>query len=85
MSLGERIRQLRKDRRWTLSDLSLRTELSVSYHSDIEKDRTDPSLKTLVKLADAFGLKVIEILYTVDLGETREPLPFEDTELWQIN
>lgn len=79
MTLGERIHQLRKANRWTLSDLSLRTELSISYHSDIENDRTDPSLKTLVKLADAFGIKVIEVLYPVDLGEAQEPLPFEVT------
>lgn len=77
MQLGERIQQLRKDRGWTLSDLATHTDLSVSYHSDIERDRTEPSLKTLVKLADAFDMKVIEILYPVDLGEKREPLPFD--------
>lgn len=78
MKLGERITNLRKSREWTLRDLSHHTKLSISYHSDIEKDRTDPSLKTLVKLADAFGIKVIELLYTVDMGEYREPLPFEE-------
>lgn len=78
MKLGERVAQLRKANEWTLRDLSHRTKLSISYHSDIEKDRTDPSLKTLVKLADAFGIKVIELLYTVDMGEYREPLPFEE-------
>lgn len=78
MKLGQRVTNLRKSREWTLRDLSHRTHLSISYHSDIEKDRTDPSLKTLVKLADAFEIKVIELLYTVDMGEYREPLPFEE-------
>lgn len=77
MTLGERIKQLRKERTWTLSDLSLHTGLSISYHSDIETDRTDPALRTLVKIADAFDMKVIELLFPVDLGERREPLPFD--------
>ncbi len=78
MTLGERVKSLRKERGWTLKDLAARTELSVSYHSDIETDRTDPALKTLVKIADAFDMKVIEVLYTVDLGEYREPMPFDE-------
>lgn len=77
MTLGKRIKQLRKDKGWSLQDIAGQTGLSVSYHSDIETDRTDPSLKTLVKLADAFDMKVIEVLWNVDLGERREPLPFD--------
>lgn len=81
MTLGERINQLRKVESWTLSELSLRTELSISYLSDIERDRTEPTLKTLVKIAGAFGVKVVEILYAVELGEEKQsaqfnPLPF---------
>jgi len=77
MTLGKRIKQLRKDKGWSLKDFAGKTGLSVSYHSDIETDRTDPALKTLVKIADAFDMKVIEVLWGVDLGERREPLPFE--------
>lgn len=81
MTLGERIKQLRTAEQMTLSDLSLRSELSISYLSDIERDRTEPTLKTLVKIASAFGVKVVEILYAVDLGEESlqsqfNPLPF---------
>lgn len=78
MTLGERVKSLRKERGWTLRDIAERTGLSVSYHSDIETDRTDPALKTLVKIADAFDMKVVEVLFTVDMGEHREPIPFDE-------
>jgi transcriptional regulator with XRE-family HTH domain len=78
MTLGERVKSLRKERGWTLREFADRTGLSVSYHSDIETDRTDPALKTLVKIADAFDMKVIEVLWGVDLGEYREPIPFDE-------
>lgn len=78
MTLGERIKALRKERGWTLSDLSLRINLTISYLSDLERDRTEPSLKVLVKIANTFDMTTVNFLLPVDLGETLEALPFED-------
>lgn len=58
VTLGTRIRQLRKANGWTLADVAARTGLSVSFLSDIERGRTDPSLNTLDKIAAAHGLRV---------------------------
>jgi len=70
MKLGTRLRQLRKERRSTLMDLSEQTGLSVSFLSEIERDQTKPSLETLEKLALSYQLTVKQLLEDVDLGET---------------
>lgn len=66
MTLGERIRQLRKKMRWTQSSLSEVCALSVPYISDIERDVVDPSLKVVKRLAGAFDLHISTLLEVVD-------------------
>jgi transcriptional regulator with XRE-family HTH domain len=69
MTFGKRLKAWRKQADWTLSHLSLMTGLSISYLSDMERERTLPSIPTLVKLADAFNVTVALLLVGVDLGE----------------
>lgn len=66
MELGARLRQVRKWRQLTLTDVHDRTELSVSFLSDIERGRTKPSLDTLEKLARCYETSVQKILAEVD-------------------
>lgn len=61
-TLGEKLCALRKGKGVTLKILGKVSGLSVSYLSDIERDRTQPSLKTLQVLADAYGTEVSKIL-----------------------
>ena len=77
MLLGQRIRELRKQKGETLKDTSKETELSVSYLSDIERDRTKPSLKTLETLAKHFDITVADLLSGVDFAgsQTDNALP----------
>ena len=60
--LGPRLRQVRKKRRLTLADVSKSTGISVSFLSDIERGRTKPSLESLDKLADLYGMTMSELL-----------------------
>ena len=66
MTLGERIRQLRKKMNWTQGDLSNAAALSVPYISDIERDAVDPSLKVLKRIAEAFDLHISTLLEVID-------------------
>ena len=50
-SIGERIKALRTERGMTLAELGEKVNLSVSYLSQIERDKTTPSLSTLMDLA----------------------------------
>jgi transcriptional regulator with XRE-family HTH domain len=56
-SIGERVKSLRIDQGLTLAELGARVGLSTSYLSQIERDRTQPSLTTLVNIAKALNVE----------------------------
>lgn len=58
----ESIRRARKRRDMTLSQVAEKTGLSVSFLSDLERGISDPSLSTLKRLADCFGVPVAYLL-----------------------
>jgi len=60
--IGERIRFERLRRHWTLADLSVRTGMRIPNLSRLEKGKHLPSLETLEKVADAFGLPVAALV-----------------------
>ncbi|WP_457636873.1 helix-turn-helix domain-containing protein [Oceanithermus sp.] len=66
MTLAERFRELRKERGWRLKDVAEITGLSIPYLSDLERDRTNPSLETLQTLARAYEMTVNDLLAPVD-------------------
>lgn len=52
-SIGDRIKTLRKEHSLTLKDLSEKANISVSFLSDIENGRSNPSLERLNDIAKA--------------------------------
>lgn len=69
MELNTKLRMLRKDRGLTLAEVSAKTELSVSFLSDVERGRTKPSLDTLEKLSESYQISVTDLLAEVDFGK----------------
>ena len=57
-SIGERIKALRSDQGLTLARLGEKTGLSTSYLSQIERDKTTPSLVTLTAIARPLNVGV---------------------------
>lgn len=55
--IGEKIRQLRKQRGITLDSLTMRTGLSTGYLSKIERGLSSPPIATLSRIAAALGVK----------------------------
>jgi transcriptional regulator with XRE-family HTH domain len=55
-SVGKRIKALRVEQGLTLARLSQKANISTSYLSQIERDRTTPSLNTLMGIARAFNV-----------------------------
>ncbi len=56
---GEKLRELRKERRWSLDDLAARIGSSKSHLSSIETGRTrDPSVSVMQKLAATFEVSL---------------------------
>ena len=71
MTLGRRLRLIRREKKMTLKDLSQLAGLSVPYLSDVERDVVNPSVETLQKVAKAFNMTVRDLLSGVEeLGES---------------
>lgn len=66
MKLGEHLRELRQRRGLTLLQLSQQTALSVSYLSDLERGRTNPSIDTLERIAGTYHVLLGELVAGVD-------------------
>ena len=54
-ALGLGLRAIRLHNKMTLAEVATRSGLSISFLSDIERDKTRPSLATLQKLATCYG------------------------------
>jgi len=68
--LGEQIRQHRKRFGYTLQEFSQKTNLSVGYLSNIERDVASPTVATLDIICNALRIDIVELLRA-----TRSPSP----------
>ncbi len=61
--IATRLKDLRKDRGWSQQKLAEKTGLSFNAVTKIEQGLAKhPTLKTLIKLADAFGISIDELV-----------------------
>lgn len=56
--IGEKIKQYRKNKSMTLSHLGEKADVTASYLSQVERGIIEPSISTLRKIANVFGLPV---------------------------
>lgn len=59
--LGDRIRQLRRERKLTLEEAGKRTSLAASTLSKIENDQMSPTFDVVQKLAHGFDIDITEL------------------------
>ena len=62
MSIGKRIKDLRKENKLTQVELAKKANISRSYLADIENDRYNASVDTLKAIANNLNVKLSEIL-----------------------
>lgn len=62
LQLGKRIKELRKQKKLTLEALCYRNGLEPSTVSRIEKGLVEPKYLTLLKLSEAYGMKISQLL-----------------------
>ena len=60
--LGKRIVQLRKERGMLQVELAALLNIEDSALRRIESGRTNPTIKTLIRIADALDVKLIDVL-----------------------
>lgn len=69
-----RIKELRKNREWTVEHLADLVGLSKSYVSEIENGKKQANQIRIKKFADAFGVPVFELLDQDTLGASERDL-----------
>jgi transcriptional regulator with XRE-family HTH domain len=66
--VGARVRSLRRERGLTIEQLAVATGLTKGFISQLERDRTAPSLSSIARICDALGVRLSTIF-------EREPAP----------
>ena len=62
VTIGENIKRVRKEKKMTQKDLGEIVGISNTYLSDIEIGRTNPSIKTLKRIAKGLEVSYVELL-----------------------
>lgn len=60
--LGARIKQLRKDRGWTLRDMVVEHDFHLTHWQAFEKGNRGMSLPSLLRVASVFGVTPSQLL-----------------------
>lgn len=74
LSLGARIREIRKQRGLSIRQVAERAGLSASLVSLIERNKANPSVGTLAKLASVLGVRVAELFDSGASGNPEGPV-----------
>jgi transcriptional regulator with XRE-family HTH domain len=72
MIIGDRLRVMREEKKFSQGDIEKRTGLLRCYISRVENGHTVPSIETLEKLARALGIPLYQLFYD---GEEPPALP----------
>jgi transcriptional regulator with XRE-family HTH domain len=62
--LGARVKQLRNEREWSLEALAGASGVSRSMLSEIEREQANPTLAVTLRIAQAFGMSLSELIET---------------------
>jgi len=82
-AVAQHVRALRSGRGWSLDELAGRSGVSKGMIVQIEAARTNPSVGTLCRLADAFGVAVTSLLESADERPVRVSSASEAPILWR--
>jgi transcriptional regulator with XRE-family HTH domain len=69
VTVGRRIRDLRRVRQFSLETIAARTDLSIGFLSQIERGLSSPSLRVLATLADVLGVGIAALFGASPGGE----------------
>ena len=67
--LGRKIRLLRKAKGWTQDYLSEQLEINPKSILRIEQGQTFPTIQNLEKLADVFGIEIVDLFNNRSLDD----------------
>src|SRR5262245_50932394 len=68
--LGDRVRQLRSERGWSLAVLAGASGVSRSMLSQIEREKANPTLAVTLRIAQAFGMSLGDLVRVPDASSS---------------
>ena len=72
MTIGERIKKIRKTQGGSLRGLAKAAGISVAYLSNIEKGESSPTVEVLQRIADTLNVPISELTEVVEEEATYE-------------
>ncbi len=81
-AVARNVREARTERRWTLEQLAARSGVSKGMVVQIEQGRTNPSIGTLSKVAEALGVSLPDLVDSGGGPLVRVVAAEEIAELW---
>ncbi|MBS6501419.1 MAG: helix-turn-helix transcriptional regulator [Clostridium sp.] len=78
MSVGEKLKTFRKKKGLTLKELNKLTGISISFISDIENNRRNPSIDNLKIIAKALDVQVSQLLDEGNSSLAPKNIPIDD-------
>jgi len=72
MIIGDRLRALREEKKFSQGDIEKRTGLLRCYLSRVENGHTVPSLETLAKIAEAMDISLADFFPGTETPRDRE-------------
>ena len=81
-AIARNTRDLRTERQWSLDQLVARSGVSKGMLVQIEQTRTNPSIATLCRIADAFGVTLAQLVELSDGSSVRVVNPEDVVRLW---
>jgi transcriptional regulator with XRE-family HTH domain len=73
--LGQALRSLRTKRKWSQTDLALRSDVDRNYISLIELGRNSPTVRLMFDLCDALDIAPSEFVKEVERRIRLQPRP----------
>ena len=70
--LGHRIRELRKERRMSQTELAEKAGVALMTISRLERGEHDPHMKTLARIARSLGVPLLELIRSAGYSENDE-------------
>ena len=82
-ALAANVREWRRRRGWSQSELAARAGLSKGMLVQVEQAQTNPSIATLCKLANALGIALVKLVEVTDEPVVRRITPADVAWLWR--
>jgi transcriptional regulator with XRE-family HTH domain len=84
MNVGERIRIIRKEKGLSIMQIREKTGLSKSTISEIENDKSSPSLDTLSKIAQALDKQIYDLISDeeINIEEITSKDALDENRMW---